>query len=142
MTFRIIAAAGVAAASMALSGAAEAQVVLSATQICERDAASGAWNTVKLRLFSFGDVYLNFAFTRQPSGPVTPFGTISPTNTAAERKFALPAGTYKLKYKLPSSTTYVAYPGPDIVVRPFVITGQTCAINPLDKVEKGGPNYN
>ena len=142
MMFRTIAAAGVAAASIALSGPAEAQVVLSATQICERDAASGAWNTVKLRLFSFGDVYLNFAFTRQPSGPVIPFGTISPTNTAAERKFALPAGTYKLKYKLSSSTNYSAYPGPDIVVRPFVITGQTCNMRPLDKIEKVGPTSN
>ena len=139
MTFRTIAVAGVAAATMVLSGAAQAQVVQSATQICERDPTTGAWNTVKLRFFHFSDVYLNFAFTRQPSGPVTPFGTITPTNTGPERRFALPAGTYKLKYKQPSSTTYAAYPGADIVVRPFVITGQTCNMRPLDKVDKVGP---
>ena len=130
------------AAGLALAGAAEAQVVTSATNICEIAPGGGGVYTVKLNLFSFADVGLEYTFRKQPNGPATMFPAAPLNGTGTVRKFQLPEGTYKLTFKHPNSSAIGTY-GQNILVRSYRIVGQTCVlISPLDKVEKVGPKFN
>ncbi|MDO8802621.1 hypothetical protein [Phenylobacterium sp.] len=130
------------AAGLALAGSADAQVVTSATNICEIAPGGGGVYTVKLNLFSFADVGLEYTFRKQPSGPATMFPAAPLNSTGTVRKFQLPEGTYKLTFKHPNSAPIGTY-AQNIVVRPYRVVGQTCVlISPRDKIEKVGPKFN
>ncbi|MFD3263747.1 hypothetical protein [Phenylobacterium ferrooxidans] len=117
--------AAVAAAGLCWGAPAAAQVVMSATNICEIVPGGGSINTVRLNLFSLSDVSLEYTFRKQPTGPSYQFPGVTPTSTSTIRKFAVPEGTYKLSYKSPNSSAVGVY-GQNVVVKPFQLQGQTC----------------
>lgn len=130
------------AAGLCWGPSASAQVVTSAVNICEIAPGGGSINTVRLNLFSFSDVSLEYSFRKQPTGPTYQFPAITPTNTSAVRKFALPEGTYKLSYKAPNNPPVGVY-GQNIVVKPFQLQGQTCVfISPRNRADIAGPPHN
>lgn len=132
----------IAAAGLCWAPAASAQVVTSAVNICEIAPSGGSINTVRLNLFSFSYVNLEYTFRKQPTGPTYQFPAITATNTSAVRKFALPEGTYKLSYKAPNNPAVGVY-GQNIVVRPFQLQGQTCIfIDPRNRADIAGPPHN
>lgn len=115
----------IAAAGLCWGSAASAQVVTSAVNICEIAPGGGSINTVRLNLFSFADVNLEYTFRKQPTGPTYQFPGVTPASTSTIRKFALPEGTYKLSYKAPNNSAVGVY-GQNVVVKPFQLQGQTC----------------
>ncbi|MDO8380315.1 hypothetical protein [Phenylobacterium sp.] len=132
----------IAAAGLCWAPAASAQVVTSAVNICEIAPGGGSINTVRLNLFSFSDVSLEYTFRKQPTGPTYQFPSVTPTSTSTIRKFAVPEGTYKLSYKSPNNPAIGVY-GQNIVVRPFQLQGQTCVfINPRNRADIAGPPRN
>ena len=127
--------AAVAAAALCWGAPALAQVVTSATNICEVAPGGGSINTVRLNLFSFADVSLEYTFRKQPTGPSYQFPGVTPTSTSTIRKFAVPEGTYKLSYKAPNNSAVGVY-GPNVVVKPFQLKGQTCVfVNVLNRAD-------
>ncbi|MES2344129.1 MAG: hypothetical protein V4597_20880 [Pseudomonadota bacterium] len=132
----------IAAAGLCWGPSASAQVVTSAVNICEIAPGGGSINTVRLSLFSFSDVSLEYTFRKQPTGPTYQFPSITPTSTSTIRKFAVPEGTYKLSFKAPNNPAVGVY-GQNIVVKPFQLQGQTCVfINPRNRAETAGPPRN
>ena len=117
--------AAIAAAGLCWGAPAAAQVVTSVTNICEIAPGGGSINTVRLNLFSFSDVALEYTFRKQPTGPSYQFPGVTPTSTSTIRKFAVPEGTYKLSYKAPNNSAVGVY-GQNVVVKPYQLQGQTC----------------
>ncbi|MDP1632747.1 MAG: hypothetical protein Q8L66_15130 [Caulobacter sp.] len=104
----------------ALAGPASASVT-TVTNVC--DSATGA-NTVRVVTLSLNT--LEYSFRKLPNGPVTVFpGIVNPTSTSSTRLFALPAGTYRLTYRMPTAAPIGTW-APDVVVQPYEIIRGVC----------------
>jgi hypothetical protein len=116
------------AAGLGLAGPAAAQII-GVDNICEP--TGGAVNTVNVKLMS--PSLFDYMFKRSSDGQIYNY----PATTAAwNRKFALPAGTYKLTFKHPNSTPIGSY-APNILVKDYKIVGGNCLfVSPLDKAQK------
>ena len=113
---------GAIACAMALAGSAQASVTIVRN-------SCAAPNTVEVVTLSLNTY--EYTFRRFPNGPVYIFpGITNPNSTNQTRAFAVPYGTYRLTYRLPSSTPVGVY-GPNVVLRPHQMIGGTCvAVDP------------
>lgn len=105
------------ALGLVLAGPASATVT-TVTNICD------GVNTVRVVSLALNNY--EYFFQTLPSGAVHHFnGILVPTSTSKVRLFNLPAGRYRMTYKLPNSTPIGTY-GPDVVVRPFSVVNGMC----------------
>ncbi len=118
MKFRIILSTAVLAAGLSFAGAAAAGYVSNVTNICVVTPVDV--KTVNVGLV--GNDLFEYSFQTLPSGPVHIF--VSATMFSS-RKFALPAGAYKLTYKQPSNPMVFVY-NQNVVVKPYQVAAGRC----------------
>lgn len=127
MKLRKILSAAIVVAGLSIANTASAYVT-SVENICE--ITPNGVNTVNVKLFSSG--MYQYIFQNIPTSQIHSFPS---TTISMGRKFALPAGTYKLTYVGPNATTGTVYNN-NIVVKPYQVVGSRCVfLRPLDKAE-------
>lgn len=121
-------------AGLALAGPASATVTVAAN-ICE------GVNTV--RVVTLGQNTYEYFFQTLPGGPIVHFaGITNPTSATHTRKFPLPAGRYRLTFKIPNTAPVGSY-APDVVIRPYTVVNGICAFTDPRNVARpvGGPAH-
>lgn len=127
MKFGRILPAAALALGLTAAGQASAQVI-GVDNICEP--IMGGVNTVNVKLMS--PSLFDYMFKRT-DGQVFNFAA---TTAGWNRKFALPAGTYKLTFKHPNTVPIGSY-APNILVKEYRMVGSNCVfVSPLDKAQK------